>query len=973
MANFSALKTAIQNAIKQNGNEEITGDVLQQILLSVVNTMGDGAINTIEQNLSQETQARQNGDNTLQSNINAEALARGNADTQLQNAINAIKANIDNGYVYAGIATPSSTPVSGKVFYIATAAGTYTNFGGQVLTQGINILRFNGSAWSSQQLIGIDDVPTAGSNKFVKSGGVQNELALGAVYDVSAKNPTAGPNNDGKWESLSALLSDANLNTLIPTAYRKGGMSIKYVQTNDNKYVSYRLMATSFSTTESDWQGVKNEPIFGSKSLIDGDGIAKSLARINSLGVIGQTLDGFINMNTGIISHPSGDYKILLCPVVESKLYKYYSGVSGVVNGACYEFYNALLEPVGSPVGIASVGWINNITVPSGAKYFGANIKVKNTWPQSQTDECSLVEITKCFEFLDSVENTFAEKVSVLSDSEEQKKRISRSLFESGFAFTTKLGITDKYYLGWIAATGGIAYNSSGNYKVIVAKVSAGKTYKLYVSGNNSAANDCGNYSFYSNNELTSGNAISPTTSVQKNVWHTLTAPVGAVYFAVCLEFNGTGDINDCCFIEYNKYQQLINANINTVTTYQNSVKPVFGFVSKNIYNGSTVLGWLSPATGNLVDTSAQGEKYVTTDYIPVKPNTYYSLADRGQSQQQSMGYVAAVGYSQDKGTNYVLLKKDGTVPSGSSPFFLYNGDSIVNNGVFKTDSNTYWVRFTIRFNDYPSQDWTKIMLEEIGDYYDETFEPSEYQPYDSKPYINSESLPKSVSILKDKKIAYNGDSFCESRLSGFANNGGGYPVLIAKATGCTFENRAISGGILSTGTASYNPGRKICLDVENMAQDADLICFEGGINDWSANVPLGTFSKTDYTSTYDESTITGALESIFRQAINRWVGKPICFIICHKISVINEQFAAGTFWDVHDRMVEVCNKWSIPYYDAFLHSGLNGMIAAQNNAFLNGGANTHPDGWHPDKGGYEKYYVPQLIKLFESLLQVNS
>lgn len=253
MANFLALKTAIQNAIKQNGNEEITGDVLQQILLSVVNTMGEGAINTIEQNLSNETLARQNGDNTLQSNINAEALARGNADTQLQNAINAIKANIDNGYVYAGIATPSSTPVSGKVFYIATAAGTYTNFGGQVLTQGINILRFNGSAWSSQQLIGIDDVPTAGSTNLVESGGVQNELALGAVYDVSAKNPTAGPNNDGKWESLAALLSDANLNTLIPTTYRKGGMSIKFVQTSDNKYVRYNLLADSFTTDTTQW------------------------------------------------------------------------------------------------------------------------------------------------------------------------------------------------------------------------------------------------------------------------------------------------------------------------------------------------------------------------------------------------------------------------------------------------------------------------------------------------------------------------------------------------------------------------------------------------------------------------------------------------------------------------------------------------------------------------------------------------
>lgn len=101
---------------------------------------------------------------------------------------------------------------------------------------------------------GIDTDPTAGSHNLVESGGVQNELALGAVYDVSVKNPTAGPNNDGKWESLSALLSDVNLNTLIPTSVRKGGMSIKFVQSFDNKYVQYRLTAKDFSINVSDWQ-----------------------------------------------------------------------------------------------------------------------------------------------------------------------------------------------------------------------------------------------------------------------------------------------------------------------------------------------------------------------------------------------------------------------------------------------------------------------------------------------------------------------------------------------------------------------------------------------------------------------------------------------------------------------------------------------------------------------------------------------
>ena len=47
MADFTALKTAIQNAIKQNGNEEITGNILQDVLLAIVSTLGDGSINDL--------------------------------------------------------------------------------------------------------------------------------------------------------------------------------------------------------------------------------------------------------------------------------------------------------------------------------------------------------------------------------------------------------------------------------------------------------------------------------------------------------------------------------------------------------------------------------------------------------------------------------------------------------------------------------------------------------------------------------------------------------------------------------------------------------------------------------------------------------------------------------------------------------------------------------------------------------------
>jgi len=154
-----------------------------------------------------------------------------------------------SSYIADPVGWSESDPTATYVTIAPTDASGNLNAGWRVFASGNNTF----TTGEKVDNVGIDSEPTAGSENLVNSGGVQNELALGAVYNVSAKNPTAGPNNDGKWESLSALLSDANLNTLIPTSVRKGGMSIKFVQSSDNKYIQYRLISASFSTDESYW------------------------------------------------------------------------------------------------------------------------------------------------------------------------------------------------------------------------------------------------------------------------------------------------------------------------------------------------------------------------------------------------------------------------------------------------------------------------------------------------------------------------------------------------------------------------------------------------------------------------------------------------------------------------------------------------------------------------------------------------
>ncbi len=234
-------------------------------------------------------------------------------------------------------------------------------------------------------------------------------------------------------------------------------------------------------------------------------------------------------------------------------------------------------------------------------------------------------------------------------------------------------------------------------------------------------------------------------------------------------------------------------------------------------------------------------------------------------------------------------------------------------------------------------------------------------------PFASADGLT-TASPLKGKKIIYDGDSICAGVFGG-----GGYAKIIAELTDSTYVNRAVGGGRLRTGEGSEDSFRSIVDNLSSLPTDGDLYCFQGGINDWWTYGVLGTYDTENFTGELDTSTVCGALETIFRFALGNpiLIGKPICFIITHKIqgTAYNQNANGNTFKDYHDAMVGICNKYSIPYYDAFLESGLNGWNSWQSEAFLTGNADSTADGCHPNEEGYKRYYVPQLISLFERIM----
>jgi lysophospholipase L1-like esterase len=229
--------------------------------------------------------------------------------------------------------------------------------------------------------------------------------------------------------------------------------------------------------------------------------------------------------------------------------------------------------------------------------------------------------------------------------------------------------------------------------------------------------------------------------------------------------------------------------------------------------------------------------------------------------------------------------------------------------------------------------------------------------------------LVDTVDVLANKKIVYDGDSICYG--AGYV---GGYAKIIANMTHGKYDNQAHGGGILRSASALGDTRNSVVDNLVNLPTDGDLYCFDGGINDFWTKAVLGTYAPDNFTGELDVTTICGALETIFRYALNNFPGKPVCFVITHKIqnTAYRPNVMGNTFKEYRDAMVGICEKYSIPYYDAFSESGLNGWNETQSNLYLTGSSDGSPDGIHPNEEGYKRYYVPQLLALFRRIMPVE-
>lgn len=238
--------------------------------------------------------------------------------------------------------------------------------------------------------------------------------------------------------------------------------------------------------------------------------------------------------------------------------------------------------------------------------------------------------------------------------------------------------------------------------------------------------------------------------------------------------------------------------------------------------------------------------------------------------------------------------------------------------------------------------------------------------------FSNIESNRKRIEIfekdpLYGKKITCTGNSITAATHS---VPGHGYVEQIADAHGMTVDNHAIWGAIIPQGHPRANGDITDigCIHdtLDSMDADADIVVMSGSINDceyYSDASFLGEITG-DFSGDLDLTTFYGALEDMCKKALQKWAGKPIIYVIEHRMTLDNTTY--GQYYlKLHKAIVKVMNKWGISIVDLFNDCPSLNYNEGYKTKYTTG------DGTHPNYEGYERFYVPRVYTKIKKLLGI--
>ena len=178
-----------------------------------------------------------------------------------------------------------------------------------------------------------------------------------------------------------------------------------------------------------------------------------------------------------------------------------------------------------------------------------------------------------------------------------------------------------------------------------------------------------------------------------------------------------------------------------TVEENNEIVTAVAEKTSINVFPGVTVGGYVN-SNGNFISAATE-DVYAATDFIPVKPNTYYYISNRNVNGNGSTTNIRCLDENKQNPTKVRIASTGEEYANWYTPNAAGTGST--DNGQIKTSPTAAYLQMSLKFNYQGNPDYAKLMLQEVGDTYDPSFVPSPYQPYAEEYKVKKSALPDDI------------------------------------------------------------------------------------------------------------------------------------------------------------------------------------------------------------------------------------
>lgn len=185
----------------------------------------------------------------------------------------------------------------------------------------------------------------------------------------------------------------------------------------------------------------------------------------------------------------------------------------------------------------------------------------------------------------------------------------------------------------------------------------------------------------------------------------------------------------------------------------------------------------------------------------------------------------------------------------------------------------------------------------------------------------------------------------------GFFSNGVSFVDFLKTRDGVNTIKEAVSGTTLvDNGETSYIQ-RMLALDT---TLEVDAFICQLSTNDASQELPLGEIATGTDRSTFDTSTITGAMEYIIAYARETW-GCPVIFYT-------GTRYDSPAYEAMVNRLLELQEKWDIGVLDLWNSEKMNAVSQEEYNKYMG-------DSIHPTRNGYCDWWLPEFEAYLDAFL----